>query len=118
SGTASGAQEVPAVTTNATANLTGSYNETSNQLTYSITWTGLSGDATMAHFHGPAMAGQVAPPLITLNIVTNGTNGTAAGTVNIVDSVEQFFKEGKMYYNIHTTANQPGEIRSQVTLQR
>ena len=116
SGTASGAQEVPAVTTSASATLSGSYDTVAKTLDYTINWTGLSGDATMAHFHGPALAGENAPPIETLTITTNGTNGTARATITASAVLHAALMAGKVYYNIHTAANPDGEIRSQVNL--
>jgi hypothetical protein len=116
SGAASGAQEVPAVTTTATGNLTGSYDTVSKQLIYSINWTGLSGDASMAHFHGPALAGEDAPPIETVSIVTNGMAGIAADTITASAVLHTALLAGKVYYNIHTVANPGGEIRGQVNV--
>ena len=115
SGAASGGQEVPAVTTSATGNMTGTYNRESNSLSYNITWTGLSSDASMAHFHGPAAAGVNADVLVPITITTNGINGTATATVVIEESMETALMNGQVYYNIHTPANPAGEIRGQVT---
>jgi hypothetical protein len=117
SSTGSGAQEVPPVTTNGTGTLTGTYDAASNTLNYTLNWTGLSGPATMAHFHGPASAGQNAKVLVPINIVNNGVNGSGAGSVQIPDSVEQFFRDGKIYFNVHTDLNKPGEVRGQVSMQ-
>jgi hypothetical protein len=114
SGSASGAQEVPAVTTDATGTLSGSYNTSSNTLNYTINWTGLSGIAAAAHFHGPAATGVNADVLLPLTITVNAMDGTATGTVTIADSVETALLDGKVYYNIHTAANPDGEIRGQV----
>ena len=58
SATANGAQEVPAVTTAATGTVSGTYNSSTNALSYTVTWTGLSGAPTLMHFHGPALAGE------------------------------------------------------------
>jgi hypothetical protein len=115
SGTASGAQEVPAVTTNATGTITGTYNAKENKLNYTINWSGLSGVASAAHFHGPAAAGISAGVLVPVDITTNGTTGTASGTVTVVDSIENALLDGKVYYNIHTVAHPTGEIRGQVS---
>jgi hypothetical protein len=114
SGNASGAQEVPAVTTTATGALSGTYNARTNTLDYNISWTGLSGVASAAHFHGPAAAGVSADVLVPITITTNGVAGTATGSVVIVDSVENALLDGKVYYNIHTVAHPLGEIRGQV----
>ena len=116
SGAASGAQEVPAVTTSATGSLTGSYDTVSKQLIYSIGWNGLSGDATVAHFHGPALAGEVATPMQDITIVTNGMAGTAADTITASTALHTALLAGKVYYNIHTAANPEGEIRGQVNV--
>jgi hypothetical protein len=115
SGQASGSQEVPAVTTSASGNLSGSYNVNTNKLTYNITWTGLSGIATVAHFHGPAAPGATADPLVDLNITANSAmNGSASATVTLSDAAETALLSGNMYYNIHTALHPTGEIRGQV----
>lgn len=116
SGAADGAQEVPAVTTTATGSLTGSYDTLSKQLIYSISWAGLSGDASMAHFHGPALAGANADVLSPLTIVTNGATGTASDTITASDALHTALLAGRVYYNIHTVANPDGEIRGQVNV--
>ena len=115
SGNASGAQETPAVTTSATGTLTGTYNASTNQLQYNINWTGLSGVATVAHFHGPALAGVSALPVIDLAITTNGVNGNITGSATLHDTMEAHLLSGRLYYNVHSALNPNGEIRGQVT---
>jgi hypothetical protein len=115
SGDASGAQEVPVVTTTATGTLSGTYDSKTNVLQYNINWTGLSGDVSAAHFHGPALAGADADPIIHLTVTTNGVNGNITGTSTLHDSTEAHLLDGKLYYNIHTVLNPGGEIRGQVT---
>jgi hypothetical protein len=115
SGSASGAQEVPAVTTTGTGTLTGEYDGDDNKLEYTINWQNLSGTVTQAHIHGPALAGENAGVLIPLTIVTNGISGKLEGTVSLPDSVENFLLQGKLYYNLHTTLHPSGEIRGQVS---
>ena len=65
--TLNGAQQVPPVETpaNGTAELT--YDPGTRVLTWTLTYSGLSGPATMAHFHGPAAAGKNGPPVIWLS---------------------------------------------------
>jgi CHRD domain-containing protein len=115
SGNASGSQEVPAVATSGSATLIGTYNSDNNRLDYSINWSGLSGAATVAHFHGPAVAGVSAGPLIDLIITVNGVSGTAAGSATLSSDQESYLLAGTLYYNIHTAAHVDGEIRGQVT---
>lgn len=59
-----GASEVPPVQTagKATANIT--YDPVTRVLTWNVTYEGLSGPATMAHFHGPAAAGKNGPVVV------------------------------------------------------
>lgn len=116
SGAASGDQEVPAVSTTAAGTLSGSYDTASRSLIYTINWTGLSGDASMAHFHGPALAGEIAPPIETLTIVTNGVAGSARDTITASAALHTALMAGKVYYNVHTAANPDGEIRGHVNL--
>ncbi len=115
SGNASGAQEVPAVTTTGAATLTGTYNADSNMLRYTINWTGLSGDISVAHFHGPALAGVSAGPIHDIEVDANGTAGSTTGSVVVADSTEAHLLAGRIYYNLHTVLNPGGEIRGQVT---
>jgi hypothetical protein len=95
--------------------VTGTYNSTTNSLQYNVTWTGLTGSATLGHFHGPALAGANASPVITFTLNNNGNAGNAAATVTLTDAQEADLLAGKWYANIHTQMNGAGEIRGQVT---
>ena len=53
-----GAQQVPPVQTGATGKADLTYDPATRVLTWNVSYSGLSGPATMAHFHGPAIAGQ------------------------------------------------------------
>ena len=112
--TMSGANEVPANTTSGTGTTTGNYNATTNTLTYSVSWSGLTGTATVGHFHSPAVAGANASPLVYFNLINNGNSGTASGSINLTETQEADLLAGKFYANIHTAANSGGEIRGQV----
>ena len=94
---------------------TGTYNATTNSLQYNVTWTGLTGPATLGHFHGPALAGATALPVITFNLVNNGAVGSATGTITLTDAQETDLLGGRWYANIHTQTNGGGEIRGQVS---
>jgi CHRD domain len=115
SGNASGAQEVPAVTTTGSGSITGEYDGDDNKLEYKIQWQGLSGTVTGAHIHGPALTGANAGVLIPLTIAVNGTTGRIEGEVNLPDSTEQYLLQGRLYFNLHTTLHPNGEIRGQIT---
>jgi hypothetical protein len=115
SGSATGAQENPPVTTSGTATLSGSYNRDNNVFNYTVNWTGLTGPLTAAHFHGPAAVGVNAPPMFDISITSNGTSGTASGTVTLADTTETHLLNGRIYYNLHTALYPAGEIRAQVS---
>ena len=115
SGIATGTQEVPATPTKAAGSVSGTYDDKTHMLTYRVTWDALSGPPLFAHFHGPADPGQNAKVLIPINI-TPMASGIATGAIILPDSTANFFKSGKMYYNIHSPQYPGGEIRAQVTL--
>jgi hypothetical protein len=114
----SGSQEVPAVATTATGNINVSYNKTTKQLSYTATWSGLSGPATAMHFHGPALAGVSAGVLIGVTGFPAAASGTVSSTVTVPNTgtaLEADLLAGKWYFNVHTAANPSGEIRGQIT---
>jgi len=117
SATMSSANEVPVNASTASGSTTGTYNATTNTLKYNVTWSGLTGQATVGHFHGPAAAGSNASPIIYFNLIpgTPVTSGTATGEIKLNDTQEADLLAGKWYSNIHTAANSGGEIRGQVT---
>jgi len=117
SATMNGAQEAPnPITTTGTGTVTGTFNNTTNDLQYNVSWTGLTGTASVGHFHGPAAtATTVASPVIYFNLVNTGTSGTATGTIKLTDTQKADLLAGKWYANIHTATNSGGEIRGMVT---
>src|SRR5262249_33606969 len=52
------ADSVPPNTSNGTGGLQATYDTANKQLTYTVTYSGLTGNATAAHFHGPAEPGK------------------------------------------------------------
>lgn len=117
SGNATGAQEVPPVSTNASGTLTGSYNSATNTLTYTINWSGLSGAPTMMHFHGPAAVGEIAPPVVDITNYTEAATGTVSGSATLTDAQETELLQERWYYNLHTLNHGGGEIRAQVMVE-
>jgi hypothetical protein len=111
-----GSQEVPPVTTSATG--TGSFvlNANGSQLTYTITFNGLT--PTAAHFHNGAVgvAGGVVKNLTIVNGTATGIWSSTDATQPLTDSLLVELLRGRLYVNGHTTANPAGEIRGQVVL--
>ena len=96
-----------------TADLT--YDPAIRLVTWSVTYTGLSGPATMAHFHGPATAGNNAPPVIWLTQKgATSVESPIKGEVTLTPEQAQQFTAGEWHINVYTQANPKGEIRGQV----
>jgi CHRD domain len=131
--TMNGANEVPAKTTAATGTATYVINATS--VDYTVTWTGLSGNATAGHIHvgTPDVAGAVVVPF-TLSAAQKAPQGTLSGTFtaadvqaatggtvsvakNDFDGLIAAMRAGNTYTNVHTAANPGGEIRGTNTAQ-
>jgi hypothetical protein len=107
-----GASEVPPVTTSAKGSLTATYDTASKKLSWKGTVSGLSGEATAAHFHGPAEPGKNAGVLVPAPGVKTGA---FEGSATLTDDQAKAVMAGQTYFNIHTAANPQGEVRGQVT---
>lgn len=105
-----GANEVPPNDSKATGTADVTYDTASKMLTWKVTYSGLTGPATMAHFHGPAEPGKNAGIMVPFKDVASGAQGSAT----LTDAQAAALKDGKMYVNIHTKAHPGGEIRAQV----
>jgi hypothetical protein len=106
----SGGQEVPANTTKGSGKVEATLDKTTKSLSYDISYSGLTGPATMAHFHGPAMPGSNAPPVVAMTSPDSPIKGKAT----LTDAQVADLEGGKWYFNVHTKANPGGEIRGQV----
>lgn len=104
-----GAQAGTTSTGTGTATIT--YDEATNLLSWDITYGGLSGPVTVAHFHGPAVPGVNAGVQVPITV----TASPLIGSATITDAQEADLFAGLYYVNIHTAANPGGEIRGQVT---
>jgi hypothetical protein len=110
--TLDGKSEVPPNTSAATGAADIDYDAATKKLTWKVTYTGLSGPATAAHFHGPAEAGKNAGVAVA---IPNATSSPAEGSATLTEAQAADLVAGKYYVNVHTAANPGGEIRGQVT---
>jgi hypothetical protein len=110
----SGAQSAPAVDSSGTGTAQLTYDPATQVVTWTITYAGLSSAATMAHFHGPAKAGQNAPPVIWLSKQGSPPANPLTGSATLTPEQAKQFSGGEWYINIHTQAHPAGEIRGQV----
>ena len=101
-----GAAQVPPIDSAGT----GKADDASKMLTWTITYSGLSGAVTAAHFHGPAKEGENAGPVITIKQLDSPMKGSATLTADQFKALTG----GEMYVNVHTAEYPDGEIRGQL----
>ncbi len=106
-----GTSEVPPTTSAGTGTLTATYDTASKKLTWKGNVSGLTGNASAAHFHGPAEPGKNAGVLIPAPGVTTGP---FEGSATLTDDQAKALAAGQTYFNIHTGANPGGELRGQL----
>jgi len=110
-------QEVPPNNSAASGTADVTYNKDTKMLTYTLTWSGLTGKPTMAHIHGTAPRGANAGVKHDLtSVLKKETSGSFTDSVKIdaSDIKEDSLLSGFYYFNIHTPANGGGEIRGQI----
>jgi hypothetical protein len=104
--------EVPPKDSAGTGTLTATLNTQTNEFTYHVEFSGLTGPVAAAHFHGPAAEGVNAKPQLPIKgtPITSPIDGKATLTAEQAKDL----LDGKWYFNLHTAANPGGEIRGQV----
>jgi hypothetical protein len=103
--------EVPPNQSAGTGSLTATYDTGSKKLSWKGTYSGLSGAATAAHFHGPADPGKNAGVAVPITPNTSPLEGSTT----LTDAQAADLQAGRWYVNVHTAANPGGEIRGQLT---
>ena len=111
SGKLAGASEVPPTGSSGSGTVEATLNKETNQLRWKVVYSGLSGPATAAHFHGPAAAGQNAGVALGFKNPASPIEGEA--TITAAQAADLL--AGRWYVNVHSRANPGGEIRGQVT---
>ena len=109
-----GGAQVPAVQTSGSGKAELTYDAATHAVTWTITYSGLSGPATMAHFHGPAAAGANGPVTIWLSQKGGASDSPIKGEATLTPAQASEFAAGQWYVNIHTKDHPAGEIRGQV----
>lgn len=108
--TLTGAGEVPANATKGSGTVTATYDPASKLLSWTGSYSGLTGPATAAHFHGPADAKTNAGVLVPAPAPASPFSGSAT----LDDAKAADLLAGKVYFNVHTAENPKGEIRGQL----
>ncbi len=118
-----GAQETPAIPTQATGTASLTLSDDFSEVQYVVTYQGLSGTLSAgAHFH-VAGAGRSGPVIKAIALSGAPASGRITGSWKTTDAsqpltaalVESLMTE-RIYVNFHTSANSGGEIRGQVRL--
>lgn len=94
-----------------TGGATITFDDSTNTLSWVVNWSGLSGPATLAHFHGPAFPHQNAGVQVSI-----GTTLPAVGAAVLSASQASDLLNELWYINVHTASFPGGEIRGQVLL--
>ncbi|MFM8709883.1 MAG: CHRD domain-containing protein, partial [Sphingomonadales bacterium] len=119
-----GALNFPPTASTALGKMNLHYNTTTKLLTYTISWSGLTGAVSGAAIHGLAPTGFAAAPvqnfstsaIIRCASVTTTSCGSISGRL-FADGVvvtEENILNGVYYVSIRTAANPMGEIRAQI----
>jgi hypothetical protein len=106
-----GASETPPKATSGHGAAEVTLDTTARTLSWTIDYAGLSGPATMAHFHGPAASGVAAGVVFP---ISGSLDSPLTGTAALNDGQIGDLRAGLWYINIHTAKYPAGEIRGQV----
>ena len=110
SATLGGAKEVPP--NSSTGSGVAAIKLDGDVLSWVITYSGMSGPVTDAHFHGPAAAGVNAGVIVPF---AGSLGSPIAGSQKLTAAQIAGLRSGLWYVNLHSAAFPGGEIRGQVT---
>jgi hypothetical protein len=109
--TLTGPAETPPTDSKGTGTVAATFDTDTKKLEWTVDYSGLTGPAVAAHFHGPAPVGKAAPVEVPLKAPLDSP---MKGSAILTDSQAKDLTDGNMYFNIHTAEHKPGEIRGQM----
>jgi hypothetical protein len=109
-----GSEETPPTPSTGTGTYTGTYDTKTKKLTWTITYSGLTGPVTRADFHGPAVAGKYGSIKVRVIVNHSPIVGSAILTKPMAKALDKDLLNGGFYINLHTAVYPRGEIRGQV----
>ncbi len=113
SGDLSGAHEVPPTASGAKGLAKASLDTSTNELTWTVSYSGLSAAPTMGHIHGPAGVGSNAGVVVGFK---GALDSPISGKAVLSTEQAQQLLDGKYYVNLHTKEAPGGEARAQMLL--
>ena len=105
--TINGAQQVPANGSMATGDFVGTYDGSTQQLTYTVTYKGLAPTSAHIHAGAPGATGLVVIPFASITSPITGTVPLS------LDQANKLLNDG-MYVNMHSNSYTNGEIRGDI----
>ena len=112
----SGGGEAPRNDSSGSAQMNATLDTATNLLTWTVTYSDLTGAPIGAHFHGPISWSGLTPEENAP--IQVGTPGNLAspfkGSATITDVQAKDLKDGRWYFNIHTPKFPAGEVRGPV----
>ena len=111
-----GGREVPSNKSTATGHVEAAFDTSTNTLTWTCVYSGLSAGPIGAHFHGPvSYVGATSEENAPIQVGTpGGLASPFSGKASIDATQAQDLKIGRWYFNLHSTKFPAGEIRGPV----
>ena len=106
----SGAAQIPPNPSKGKGTVTVTFDTQTRLVTWSGTYSGATGQALAAHFHGPADAAHNAPVVVNFDKFMSPFQGSTT----LTESQASELLAGQWYVNIHTPSYPGGELRGQV----
>lgn len=114
-----GGGEAPPNNSKGKAHLEATLDTDANTLTWTVTYSGLTGGPIGAHFHGPvAYMGLTSEENAPIQVGTPGSLASPfKGSTKIDEVQKKDLKDGRWYFNVHTPTFPEGEVRGPVVRQ-
>lgn len=107
------ANEVPPNASQGTGSVDAVLDKNTNLFRWKVSFTGLTGAPTAAHFHGPAAIGANAGVALAWPAPIRSP---MEGRATLTPAQAADLMAGRWYANIHTARNPGGEVRGQMTV--
>jgi hypothetical protein len=107
------ANEVPPNASQGSGSVDAVFNKDTGQFRWKANFTGLTGPATAAHFHGPAAIGANAGVALPW---TSPLRSPLEGRAMLTPAQAADLLAGRWYANVHTATHPGGEVRGQMTV--